>query len=37
LNDAPAGSPVAERVTTPPVFKDAAIMVKLIQVLAMMV
>jgi hypothetical protein len=37
LNDAPAGSPVAERVIMPPVFRDAAVMVKLIHVLAMMV
>jgi hypothetical protein len=37
LNDASAGSPVAERLIVPPVFKEAAVMVKLIQVPATMV
>jgi hypothetical protein len=37
LNDAPTGTPVAERVMVPPMFKDAAVMVKLIQVPAVTV
>jgi len=37
LNDAPAGSPVAERLTVPPVFKETAVTVKLIHVPATMV
>jgi len=32
LNDAPDGSPVAERLTVPPVFNDTAVTVKLIHV-----
>ena len=37
MNDAPAGSPVAERLTVPPMFEDTAVTVKLIHVPATMV
>lgn len=37
MNDAPAGKPVAERLTAPPMFAEAAVMVKLIHVVAVMV